>query len=37
MKYLIVVEKTSTGFSAYSPDIPVVYRQVGQKRRSKPT
>ena len=22
MKYLIVVEKTSTGFSAYSPDIP---------------
>lgn len=22
MKYLIVVEQTSTGFSAYSPDIP---------------
>ena len=22
MKYLIVVEKTSTGFSAYAPDIP---------------
>ena len=22
MKYLIVVEKTETGFSAYSPDVP---------------
>ena len=22
MKYLIVLEKTSTGFSAYSPDLP---------------
>ncbi|MBN2197420.1 MAG: type II toxin-antitoxin system HicB family antitoxin [Polyangiaceae bacterium] len=22
MKYLVVVEKTSTGFSAYSPDLP---------------
>ena len=22
MKYLIVIEKTQTGFSAYSPDIP---------------
>ena len=22
MKYLIVVEETSTGFSAYSPDVP---------------
>ena len=22
MKYLIVIEKTSTGFSAYSPDVP---------------
>ena len=22
MKYLIVVEKTDTGFSAYSPDLP---------------
>ena len=22
MKYLIVVEKTATGFSAYSPDVP---------------
>jgi predicted RNase H-like HicB family nuclease len=22
MKYLIVVEETSTGFSAYSPDLP---------------
>ena len=22
MKYLIVIEKTSTGFSAYSPDLP---------------
>ncbi|MBE9063563.1 type II toxin-antitoxin system HicB family antitoxin [cf. Phormidesmis sp. LEGE 11477] len=22
MKYLIVIEKTRTGFSAYSPDIP---------------
>lgn len=22
MKYLIVIEKTDTGFSAYSPDIP---------------
>jgi predicted RNase H-like HicB family nuclease len=22
MKYLIVVEKTGTGFSAYSPDLP---------------
>ncbi len=22
MKYLIVVEKTETGFSAYSPDLP---------------
>jgi predicted RNase H-like HicB family nuclease len=22
MKYLIVVEKTDTGFSAYSPDVP---------------
>ncbi len=22
MKYLIVVEKTNTGFSAYSPDLP---------------
>ena len=22
MKYLIILEKTSTGFSAYSPDLP---------------
>ena len=22
MKYLIVIEKTSTGYSAYSPDVP---------------
>lgn len=22
MKYLIIIERTSTGFSAYSPDIP---------------
>jgi predicted RNase H-like HicB family nuclease len=22
MKYLIVIEKTSTGYSAYSPDLP---------------
>ena len=22
MKYLIIVEKTSTGYSAYSPDVP---------------
>lgn len=22
MKYLVVIEKTSTGFSAYSPDLP---------------
>lgn len=22
MKYLIIVEKTSTGYSAYSPDLP---------------
>jgi predicted RNase H-like HicB family nuclease len=22
MKYLIVIEKTATGFSAYSPDVP---------------
>ena len=22
MKYLVVIEKTSTGFSAYSPDVP---------------
>jgi predicted RNase H-like HicB family nuclease len=22
MKYLIVIEKTDTGFSAYSPDVP---------------
>jgi predicted RNase H-like HicB family nuclease len=22
MKYLIVIEKTTTGFSAYSPDLP---------------
>ena len=22
MRYLIVIEKTSTGFSAYSPDVP---------------
>ena len=22
MQYLIVIEKTSTGFSAYSPDVP---------------
>ena len=22
MKYLIVIEKTNTGFSAYSPDLP---------------
>jgi predicted RNase H-like HicB family nuclease len=22
MKYLIVIEKTGTGFSAYSPDVP---------------
>ena len=22
MKYLIVIEKTSTGFSAYAPDVP---------------
>ena len=22
MKYLIVIEKTQTGFSAYSPDVP---------------
>jgi predicted RNase H-like HicB family nuclease len=22
MKYLIVIEKTETGFSAYSPDLP---------------
>ena len=22
MKYLIVIEKTATGFSAYSPDLP---------------
>ena len=32
MKYLIVYEKTGTGFSAYSPDIPGCIATGGTKR-----
>jgi predicted RNase H-like HicB family nuclease len=33
MKFLIVIEKTRTGFSAYSPDLPGCAATGGTRRR----
>jgi hypothetical protein len=35
-RYVILIEPTDTGFSAYSPDLPGAYRPVAPPPRSRP-
>jgi predicted RNase H-like HicB family nuclease len=37
MKYLIVIEKTKTGFSAYSPDLPGCVATGATRKRTEST
>lgn len=34
-RYLVVIEETSTGYSAYSPDLEVAFPSAGRVRKSK--